>query len=655
MDKDTMIYCIGDDVEKNRVGNKAYQLFELAKLCNVPPLVCMDSEVFWSLLNLDENTELMNILNQRFHNKQPEMNKLGDIYDKVVSMYVPQEIICEIHETLSKKNIQETYAVRSSSALEDNTYQSGAGLFESYTDIKKEDVVNYIKMCWAAQFSTKAMGYLEHVNSVAQLQMGVIIQKYQKAVKSGVLFTVDPVNPANGMRMEMVDGNGEKFMQGEMNAKEVVFCVVDGDKYNISSREGDEWKIELFRICESLRRKLGYEVDVEWVYDGNQVYILQCRPVTVISAVPADEWLMEIDLIDSIPVQELGALRQEASRFYESAYVFRVCKKSCIPVMKRFLFRYGEKTDLNEYVQKIEEDCREGSFTVEENKLRPIRYCEKNMLVKNLKDLMSNSNSKFLTVSIRQDKQSEYSALSYYDPLNKRVRIEYSKTEMKEMKNGYLVPSVCLADASGKIERWLSRKDVYDKKENSAENDTETIPLSIRKWISIIAVNTVKLYHHFILSVFEWRICDDIPCFCDYYNEYRNVNNDVRNFETKIKKISLCKKKVSGRIWRLSDSEIKDLEVAYNGDGNLNEKQRKMSEEIKKKAAIYKEKWGTVIAAVKRPYVYLELLFLVVDGIVFKEGSFLCLLSIKLREQVFPSEFIGEDFDRLNDGDEYVI
>ena len=281
--------------------------------------------------------------------------------------------------------------------------------------------------------------------------------------------------------------------------------------------------------------------------------------------------------------------------------------------------------------------------------------CEKNMLVKNLKDLMSNSNSKFLTVSIRQDKQSEYSALSYYDPLNKRVRIEYSKTEMKEMKNGYLVPSVCLADASGKIERWLSRKDVYDKKENSAENDTETIPLSIRKWISIIAVNTVKLYHHFILSVFEWRICDDIPCFCDYYNEYRNVNNDVRNFETKIKKISLCKKKVSGRIWRLSDSEIKDLEVAYNGDGNLNEKQRKMSEEIKKKAAIYKEKWGTVIAAVKRPYVYLELLFLVVDGIVFKEGSFLCLLSIKLREQVFPSEFIGEDFDRLNDGDEYVI
>ena len=72
----------------------------------------------------------------------------------------------------------------------------------------------------------------------------------------------------------MVDGNGEKFMQGEMNAKEVVFCVVDGDKYNISSREGDEWKIELFRICESLRRKLGYEVDVEWVYDGNQVYIL---------------------------------------------------------------------------------------------------------------------------------------------------------------------------------------------------------------------------------------------------------------------------------------------------------------------------------------------------------------------------------------------
>lgn len=114
-------------------------------------------------------------------------------------------------------------------------------------------------------------------------------------------------------------------------------------------------------------------------------------------------------------------------------------------------------------------------------------------------------------------------------------------------------------------------------------------------------------------------------------------------------------KKINGRIWKLSDSEIRELERVYNGAGNLNEKQNKLSAMITKKVTIYKEKWGMVIAAVKRPYVYLELLLLLVDGIVFKEGSFLCLFSTKLRKLVFPSEFIGEDFDKLNEGDEYII
>ena len=651
MVNDIKIYCIGDDVEKNKVGNKAYQLFDLVKICNVPPFVCTDSEMFWSLLNLAENAELLGMLKQFFYSKQFDAVELKYIYDKIINMYVPQKIIDEIDATLSKKNIQEPYAVRSSSTLEDNAYQSGAGIFESYTDIKKEDVLNCIKKCWAAQFSEKAMGYLKNVNSVEQFQMGVIIQKYQKAVKSGVLFTVDPVNPSHGMRMEMVDGNGERFMQGEMNANEVVFCIVDRNKYNVSSQKGDEWQIELFRIGEKLRRKRGYDVDMEWVYDGEQVYILQCRPVMVISPVPAEEWLLEIDSIDSVHSQKLMALKEEDNKIYERVYVFRTCKKICIPMMKRFVFRYGEKTDLNEYVKKIEKGCREGSFFVEENKLRPIRYCSSNMLVKCLKDSITDLDNKFLTVSICQDKKGEYSALSYYDPLNRCVRIEYSKIDMKsgcDMKSGYLVPSVCLADTSGKIERWM------DQEENSVEINTERVPASIRKWISIIAVNTVKLYHQFILSVLEWRICDDIPYFYDYYNEYRNIDNDVRHFETKIKKIGLSKK-INGRIWKLSDSEIRELERVYNGAGNLNEKQNKLSAMITKKVTIYKEKWGMVIAAVKRPYVYLELLLLLVDGIVFKEGSFLCLFSTKLRKLVFPSEFIGEDFDKLNEGDEYII
>lgn len=649
------IYCIGDDVERNRVGNKAYQLFDLVKICKVPPFVCIDSNAFWKLLVLDENVELMNMINRFCQQRQQEMEKLADIYDKVIGMYIPQEVIDEIDVALSKRSIQESYAVRSSSVLEDNGCQSGAGIFESYTDVKRGDVVACIKKCWAAQFSAKVLEYLKQVNSLSQLQMGVIIQKYQKAIKAGVLFTIDPVCPTNGMRMEMVDGNVEMFMQGEVNAKEVIFCIADKNGYHMSVQGNGKWEIELFRICDQLRQNLGYEVDVEWVYDGKQVYIIQCRPVTVISSVPASEWLTEIDSIDNIPICELGALKQNVGKIYDNAYAYRCCKKSCIPVMKWFLFRYGEKTDVNTYVKKIKKECSEGIFSVEENKLRSIHYCESDNLLKNLENMISDLNSRCLTVSIRHEKFSEYSALSYYDPLNKRVRIEYSKGSLKAMKYGYLIPLVCLVDSCGRIEKWIDCNGMDGKKENEVTNIDDSIPLRIRKWISIIARYTIKLYHHFILSILEWKICEDVPFFCDFYDEYRNVDNGVWDFEKKIKKIGLSIKRTKGQIWKLSERDIGELEDAYFGDGNMNKKQKDLSDTLKKKVALYKAKWGIVIAAVKQPYISLELLLSVVDGVVFKEGSSLCSLSVKLREWVIPSEFIGEDFDKLNEGDEYVI
>ena len=309
---DIKIYCTDDRVERGRVGNKAFPLFTIAHLCNVPPFVCIDSNAFRLLLDRDENNELKNMLYKLIALKDNVSERLQEISEKVLDMYVPMYVIKELEKQLVLKGIPGPFAVRSSSVLEDNTYHSGAGIFESYTDISQRDgIINYVKACWASQFSMKAWAYLKYIDSIDQLQMGILIQNYQKALKSGVLFSVDPINSENGMRMEIVDGNAERFMLGELSAENTVFCTVNQEGLKLSSKEKVGWQYDLFQIGDRLRRLMGYEVDVEWVYDGTQVYILQCRPVTRVINVSESEWLKEIGSIAGIPTQDLNLLKND--------------------------------------------------------------------------------------------------------------------------------------------------------------------------------------------------------------------------------------------------------------------------------------------------------------------------------------------------------
>jgi pyruvate, water dikinase len=176
-------------------------------------------------------------------------------------------------------------AVRSSAVAEDSEAASYAGQQETYLFVEgAEDVCRRVVDCWASFFSERALFYRSQKGSLDDLRMAVVVQRMVDPEKSGVLFTVDPVKRRRDrMVVEAVRGIGEQVVSGE----------VTPDHYSLD-RKGrlkrqkvvDERVLtgdELMRLGElgrQLEERHGTPQDVEWAIVGEEIFLLQSRPVT---------------------------------------------------------------------------------------------------------------------------------------------------------------------------------------------------------------------------------------------------------------------------------------------------------------------------------------------------------------------------------------
>jgi pyruvate,water dikinase len=201
-----------------------------------------------------------------------------------------------------------SFAVRSSSASEDGTEYSWAGQMTSILGVREEDLDRAIKTCWSSFFSSQALSY-RLVNSLP-LEIGnnaVIVQKMIKSDFSGVAFSVDP-RCGNKKRIvvEAVSGLGEALVSGKIMPIRYIFDkesfelieyahVTQKMSYMLDSSGKAKWiggedfnsnelcnenMRELLKIISSLELAWNCPIDIEWAIEKDQLYILQCRPVT---------------------------------------------------------------------------------------------------------------------------------------------------------------------------------------------------------------------------------------------------------------------------------------------------------------------------------------------------------------------------------------
>jgi len=259
--------------------------------------------------------------------------KIGSL---VRATHVPPDIAGSIvgaYGRLAGVNGDIPVAVRSSATGEDTLNASVAGQHETFLWVRgAENVVEHVRECWASAFATRSLSYRKaRGTSQVGVQMGVVVQKMVKAAKSGVMFTLNPMNgDPSKISIDAAWGLGEAVVSGvvtpdlflvdkvtmeilekKVGAKQVEFVVsrdsvvemkTPADMRGVLCLTDDE-VTELGKVGKALEKAFGRPQDIEWAMEtdrGNStIFVLQARPETVWSSKGAQK-TRSMDAVDRV-------------------------------------------------------------------------------------------------------------------------------------------------------------------------------------------------------------------------------------------------------------------------------------------------------------------------------------------------------------------
>ncbi len=223
---------------------------------------------------------------------------------------IPDDIRDEIIEAYHQRKLDRV-AVRSSATAEDLPETSFAGQQDTYLNVEGiEALIGAVVDCWSSLWTPRAIRYRRR-NRVHQddVSLAVVVQGMVQSESSGVLFTA---NPLTGVRTETVInatfGLGEALVGGQIEPDEYIVDKTSGEikRVKIGSKNGateqalTETQIkELARTGDKIQDNYGVPQDVEWATYGDQIYILQSRPVTGLYPLPLGAKPMPLEVYGS--------------------------------------------------------------------------------------------------------------------------------------------------------------------------------------------------------------------------------------------------------------------------------------------------------------------------------------------------------------------
>lgn len=187
---------------------------------------------------------------------------------------------------------QTPLAVRSSAIGEDGEFASAAGQYLSILNVTTPDELQTaIYDCLAAYDRPSAIQYRRD-RQQAESVMVVLVQKQIRGAFSGVAFSRDPVNPLSGeIRIETLPGEASRVVSGQVTPERYgVMIAESGDVTVTSDRPGGDVPRSLIESVARLARELedlfhGIPQDIEWTYDGDQLWLLQARAIATLQPI----------------------------------------------------------------------------------------------------------------------------------------------------------------------------------------------------------------------------------------------------------------------------------------------------------------------------------------------------------------------------------
>ncbi len=238
----------------------------------------------------------------------------GQIQDMIRSGTVPDDLTGAIRTSfaeLRRTSSAQGVALRSS-ALGEDTLFSFAGQYATYLNVQEREIIDRYRDVLASKFTPKAIYYfMSHALSEAELAMGVGCMEMIDAAVSGVIYTLDPVHPAEhcmlinaifGLGKFLVDGTvtpdvfkvsreDRSVRETSIAVKPLKLCIhpsggvrqeqVPESMQRVPSLDTSEIQ-NLLDAGLSIEKHYACPQDIEWVIDQNRrLYILQARPLRV--------------------------------------------------------------------------------------------------------------------------------------------------------------------------------------------------------------------------------------------------------------------------------------------------------------------------------------------------------------------------------------
>ena len=194
-------------------------------------------------------------------------------------------------ETLSSDSTSRI-AARSSATFEDSVTQSHAGQLTTVLNLQDWPAVfQAIQDIWGSVHQKHLKFYSKSTQqSTLDNKIAIIFQRQIESQVSGVLFTKHPLmGQDSAMLIELVKGSCDNLVSGRVAPTQI---VVNRETLEIIKKSDVDTTIESFisthfrtlvETALKIENVFSSPQDIEWTFDGKQIWLLQSRPITTYS------------------------------------------------------------------------------------------------------------------------------------------------------------------------------------------------------------------------------------------------------------------------------------------------------------------------------------------------------------------------------------
>ena len=299
--------------DRSRVGGKGYALSVMARTgAKVPSGVCVTIDAYRNYVRRSGLAERIRLELSRKRFADMRWEEIWDAALRIRNMFLttplPQPLYQAISGPLLQRFGDSAVVVRSSAPDEDSSRASFAGLHESYVNIRgNEAIVEHVRLVWASLWSDAALLYRRELGlDVSKSSMAVVVQEILAGERSGVAFSRDPNNETravieavHGLNQGLVDGTVEpdRWLLDRKSGRIISHIPAVRENRVIANQRGvatEPLPPELrqrpplyekdirgiYSLLLTVEEVFGSAQDIEWTIKGQELYLLQSRPIT---------------------------------------------------------------------------------------------------------------------------------------------------------------------------------------------------------------------------------------------------------------------------------------------------------------------------------------------------------------------------------------